>query len=101
MISLTPRSTVTINVTAVDEPPVFTEGAESITFAEDGDITAVLGNDAYAADDPEDADAPTLKLGGADSGKFSFDPSIWRAHVQGVSLTSRSLAARTGTTHTK
>ena len=29
---------VTINVTAVDEPPVFTAGDESITFAEDGDI---------------------------------------------------------------
>ena len=63
---------VTINVTAVDEPPVFTAGDESISFAEDEDITAVLGT-AYAATDPEDSDGPTLKLGGADSGKFSFD----------------------------
>ena len=67
--------TVTINVTAVDEAPVFTAGEESILFAEDGDIDAVLGDAAYTADDPEDQVAPTLKLGGADRGKFSFDPS--------------------------
>ena len=67
------KITVTIDVTAVDEPPVFQDGNKSIAFAEDGVITEVLGV-AYTAGDPEDAGA-TLKLGGADSGEFSFDPS--------------------------
>ena len=67
------KITVTIDVTAVDEPPVFTAGEESIPFAENGVITNVLAV-AYTADDPEDEGAPTLKLGGADRGKFSFDP---------------------------
>ena len=94
------KITVHIDVTAVDEPPVFGDGDnKSITFAEDGVITEVLGV-AYTANDPEDGGDPTLKLGGADSGKFSLIPAV-ASSCSRRSLTSRSLAARTGTIHTK
>ena len=62
--------TVTIMVTGVDEAPDIT-GMDAVSFEEGGDIATAL--DTYTADDPEENDAPTLALAGADRGKFDFD----------------------------
>ncbi len=61
---------VTVTVTAVDEPPAFTAGAISTTYAENG-TTAVS---TYTATDPEGT-AVTYSLEGADSGAFSISTS--------------------------
>ena len=61
---------VTITVTAVDEPPIFTVTA-AVSFGEDDAIDEVLAT--FVANDPETNDAPTLGIRGADSSKFTFD----------------------------
>ena len=58
---------VTITVTDVDEPPVFTQGPTAVQYAEN-DITDV---GYYSAEDPEDGDV-ALTLGGDDEGLFSL-----------------------------
>ena len=64
---------VTINVTAVDEPPIFTAVENtSVSFIELTDIDTELAT--FMATDPEDDDAPTLGIRGADSSKFTFVP---------------------------
>ncbi|MCY4571889.1 MAG: cadherin domain-containing protein, partial [Gemmatimonadetes bacterium] len=61
---------VTVTVTAVDEPPAFTAGAISTTYAENG-TTAVS---TYTATDPEGT-AVTFSLEGTDSAAFSISTS--------------------------
>ena len=58
---------VTITVTDVDEPPVFTDGLTTVEYAENdtGDV------EYYKAEDPEDGDV-ALTLGGDDEGLFSL-----------------------------
>ena len=77
---------MTISVTAVDEPPIFSAGATSVMFDEvtgidgnlsggdDGEIGIPL-SEAYVAGDAETgnpANAVTLGIRGADSSKFDF-----------------------------
>ena len=80
---------VTITVTVVDEPPIFTvtgeeeagfsdagKSAAVVSFEEGGDIATVLAT--FDANDPETSGggSPTLGIRGADSSKFTFTDGV-------------------------
>ena len=70
--SLTDTITVTINVTDIDEAPVFTEGASTTrTVAENTAAGTNIGS-AVSATDP-DGDILTYTLSGTDAAAFSID----------------------------
>ena len=64
--------TVVITVTDVNEAPAVA-GAAAVTFNEDtGDITVMLGDTSYMADDPDDgAPTPIWSVAGPDGDKFT------------------------------
>ena len=69
---------VTINLTDVDEPPMFTEGDEQVDFVENTDATDEV--ETYQAADAEDDVSPPKLLkwslaSGRDSSKFEINPS--------------------------
>ena len=66
--------TVTINVTNVNEVPVFSGPTESRSVPEDADIGDNVG-DPVTATDPDAGDVLTYTLGGTDASSFSVVPS--------------------------
>ena len=66
------RITVTINVTDVNEPPVFTEGTTATRSVVENTTSGQDIGTAVAATDPDTGDTLTYTLGGADASSFGI-----------------------------